>query len=115
MSHFKILSALMLACMFVAGPVFSQSDRNKTLVVAVSSDPANLEPGTNKAEPIGSEIIFNVFDTLVSWKAPAFQELEGRLAQSWAVSPDGKSFSFNLRPGVKFHDGTAMDAESVKF
>ena len=111
----KNFIALFFASVFVAGPAYSQNDQNKTLVVAVSTDPANLEPGTNKAEPIGSEIIFNVFDTLVSWKAPAFKDLEGRLAKSWTVSPDGKTFAFKLRPGVMFHDGTPLDAESVKF
>ena len=90
-------------------------DRLKTLVVAVNSDPANLEPGTNKAYPIGSEIILNVFDTLVAWTPPAFEEMEGRLAESWTVSPDGKEFTFKLRDGVKFHDGTDFNAEAVKF
>jgi peptide/nickel transport system substrate-binding protein len=86
-----------------------------TLVIAVPSDPANLEPGTNRAEPIGSEIILNVFDTLVAWKAPDFAALEGRLAESWTVTPDGREFTFRLRTGLKFHDGTDLDAEAVKF
>ena len=98
-----------------SGGAFGQSDRSKTLVVAVSSDPANLEPGTNRAEPIGSEIIVNVFDTLVAWTAPDFKALEGRLAKSWTVSADGKEFTFALRDGVTFHDGTKFDAEAVKF
>lgn len=86
-----------------------------TLVIAVPSDPAGLEPGVNKAEPIGSEIILNVFDTLVAWKAPDFAELEGRLATGWTVSEDGKTFDFTLREGVMFHDGTPFNAEAVKF
>lgn len=89
--------------------------RNRVLVVGVAGDPANLEPGTNRAEPIGSEIILNVFDTLVAWTPPDFARLEGRLASGWTVSPDGKVFDFTLRPNVKFHDGTACDAEAVKF
>lgn len=91
------------------------ADPNKTLVIAVPSDPVSLEPGTNKAEPIGSEIILNVFDTLVAWTAPDFKALEGRLAREWSVSPDGTVFDFKLRDGVKFHDGTAFDAQAVKF
>ncbi|WP_426954425.1 ABC transporter substrate-binding protein [Muricoccus radiodurans] len=94
----------------------AQSGRGAgTLVVAVPSDPAGLEPGSNRAEPIGSEIILNVFDTLVAWKAPEFRELEGRLASAWTVSPDGRDFTFTLRPNVQFHDGTALDAAAVKF
>ena len=72
-------------------------------------------PAPTEAEPIGSEIILNVFDTLVAWTPPDFAELEGRLAEDWTVSEDGKTFVFSLRDGVMFHDGTAFDAESVVY
>ena len=69
----------------------------------------------SRAEPIGSEVILNVFDTLVAWTPPDFAALEGRLATRWTVSPDGRSIEFELRDGVRFHDGTAFDAAAVKF
>jgi len=110
------LSASLLLAVFAAGSAAAQeADRQRTLVVAVPSDPVNLEPGTNRAEPIGSEIILNVFDTLVAWTPPDFSALEGRLAASWTLSADGKVFEFTLREGVKFHDGTPVDADAVKF
>jgi peptide/nickel transport system substrate-binding protein len=108
-------AASLIAMAALPGAAAAQTARQRTLVVGVASDPANLEPGTNRAEPIGSEIILNVFDTLVAWTPPEFRVLEGRLAASWTVSPDGKRFDFVLRPNVKFHDGTACDAEAVKF
>jgi len=37
------------------------------------------------------------------------------LAASWEISPDGLQYTFKLRPGVKFHDGTPLDADAVKF
>lgn len=101
--------------MLASAPASHAQDQSKTLVVAVPSDPVALEPGTNKAEPIGSEIILNVFDTLVAWTAPDFTKVEGRLAETWTVSADGKQFDFKLRSGVKFHDGTDFDAAAVKF
>ena len=69
-----------------------QADNHlSTLVVAVNSDPGNIEPGTNRAHPIGSEMILNIFDTLVAWTPPAFEEMEGRLAESWTVSPTARN------------------------
>ena len=105
-----------IALPFIAAKAFAQgTNPARTLVVAVPSDAVGLEPGTNRAEPIGSEIILNVFDTLVAWTPPEFSALEGRLAASWTISPDGRSFEFELRDGVTFHDGTALDAAAVKF
>lgn len=116
MKIWKGFTAAAVALPILAGAAAANAQEQlKTLVVAVPSDPVSLEPGTNKAEPIGSEIILNVFDTLVAWTAPDFTKLEGRLASNWTVSPDGKEFSFKLRDGVKFQDGTPFDAASVKF
>jgi peptide/nickel transport system substrate-binding protein len=42
-------------------------------------------------------------------------EIIGWLAEKWSVSPDGKSYTFSLRQGVKYHDGSVFDAESVKW
>jgi len=116
MKVWKGFAAAMVAVPLMAGAASAQNaDQQKTLVVAVPSDPVSLEPGTNKAEPVGSEIILNVFDTLVAWTSPDFTKLEGRLANNWKVSDDGKEFTFQLREGVKFQDGTAFDAAAVKF
>lgn len=116
MTVWKQFATLGLMVPLLAGALDARAqDQSKTLVVAVPSDPVALEPGTNKAEPIGSEIILNVFDTLVAWTAPDFTKVEGRLAETWTVSADGKEFDFKLRPGVKFHDGTDFDAAAVKF
>src|SRR6478736_6673853 len=112
----RIVATALVAIPLTFSAAFAQSsDPLKTLVIAVPSDPVNLEPGTNKAEPVGSEIILNVFDTLVAWTSPDFKALEGRLATSWTVSADGTEFDFKLRDGVKFQDGTAFDAAAVKF
>jgi len=41
--------------------------------------------------------------------------LQGHLAESWDVSPDGTAITFHLRQGIKFHDGTPFNAEAVKY
>ena len=62
----------------------------------------------------GIVLLRNVYEPLVDLKGSSTQ-LEGVLASSWSVSDDGKTYTFQLRPGVKFSDGTAFDAEAVKF
>ena len=62
----NLLAGATIALPLALGSAYAQSsDPAKTLVVAVPSDAVGLEPGANKAEPIGSEVILNVFDTLV--------------------------------------------------
>jgi peptide/nickel transport system substrate-binding protein len=55
----------------------------------------------------------NIYDSLVGFNKEL--KYEGVLAESWDVSPDGLAYTFRLRPGVTFHDGTEMNADAVKF
>ena len=61
----------------------------------------------------GNAVVTSVYEGLVRYK-PDSNQFEGALATSWTVSPDGKTYTFTLRPNVKFHDGTAMDSAAVK-
>ncbi len=58
-------------------------------------------------------VLFIIYDNIVEL-GPSGEILPG-LAESWGFSPDGKSVSFNLRKGVKFHDGTDFNAEAAKW
>ena len=110
---FLLFTMVLIAVLSVTAVVSAQDDWATTLVIAADSDPASIDPAYSKAYPVGSEIIINIFDTLVAWKSPDFTELEGRLAESWEISEDGTTYTFKIREGVKFHDGTDVNAESV--
>jgi peptide/nickel transport system substrate-binding protein len=56
----------------------------------------------------------NIFEGLVRYKAGS-TEVEPDLATSWESSPDGLVWTFHLRQGVKFHDGTPFNADAVVF
>ncbi|PDT63945.1 hypothetical protein CO683_41445 [Bradyrhizobium ottawaense] len=56
-------------------------------------------------------IIANIFDTLV-WATPDYK-MTPHLATSWNISQDGKIYTFDLRKGVTFHDGTLFNAAAV--
>jgi peptide/nickel transport system substrate-binding protein len=82
-----------------------------TLVFGTSSDPVVLD-GALVSDGESLRVIDQIFETLVSLK-PGTTELEPGLAESWELSDDGLTYTFKLREGVKFHDGTAFDAAAV--
>jgi len=72
-------------------------------------------PGLDPAEVTDGEsalVLVNVYDTLVRFKYGS-AETEPALATSWKAADDHLSMTFELRPGVKFHDGTPLDAAAV--
>ncbi len=61
------------------------------------------------------EIIQNVYDTLIFYDGSQAAKFVPLLADSWTISPDGKTYTFKLHPGVKFHNGDAMTASDVAY
>jgi peptide/nickel transport system substrate-binding protein len=83
------------------------------LVVAQATGVLGLDPlrVTDSESIEAGELLF---EGLVRWKPGTTVAAPG-LATSWEVSTDGKRWTFHLRPGVVFHDGTAVDAQAVVF
>lgn len=88
-------------------------DVDRPLVVALLADPENLDPhqydSSNAYYPIGE-----MFEGLVRHPAGS-SDVEPALAEKWEISDDGLQYTFTLRQGVTFHDGTPFNAEAVKF
>ncbi len=84
-----------------------------TLVFAQSQDAVSLDPHDIE-DGLSVNNTSNMFDTLVRFKADSTQ-VEPSLAESWTVSADGLVWTFKLRKGIKFHDGTPFNADAVKF
>jgi peptide/nickel transport system substrate-binding protein len=84
-----------------------------TLVVGLVAEPTSLDPG--QLTDINSmKLLGALYDTLVRFQPDTF-ELQPSLALSWDLSSDGLAYTFKLRPGVKFHDGSDFNATAVKF
>jgi peptide/nickel transport system substrate-binding protein len=86
--------------------------RGGTLRVALDRDPPNLDPHRSSAQ-VDRQVFQNLFDKLVDTDANL--TVVPMLATSWTISPDGKTVTFTLRQGVRFHDGTPFDAEAVVY
>jgi peptide/nickel transport system substrate-binding protein len=83
------------------------------LVYGSGGQPANLDPG-NITDGNSIVVQHQIYNRLLDIK-PGTTELEPGLATQWTASEDGKTWTFKLREGVKFHDGTDFNAEAVKF
>ncbi|MBA8900941.1 ABC transporter substrate-binding protein [Phyllobacterium sp. P30BS-XVII] len=83
------------------------------LVLGIVLEPPHLDPTAGAATAIGEVVYANVFEGLT--RIDSKGAVLPALAESWTVSEDGKTYTFNLHKDVKFHDGTAFDAQDVKF
>lgn len=82
------------------------------LVHVRSSDSDSLDPHRTVAGP--SWLVFsNIYDTVIGKNMDL--EFEPLIAESWEISDDGLDYTFVIREGMMFHDGTPVDAEAVKF
>ncbi len=84
---------------------------NVTFVFAGAADPTYLDPAL-VSDGESFRITKQVFEGLVELK-PGSTKLVPALATRWKVGRDGKTWTFNLRRGVKFHDGTPFNAAAV--
>ncbi len=83
------------------------------LTVAIGSDVDQLDPAL-ATDGLSLLVSSQLYDTLVAFQPGTAVPTPG-LADSWTVSPDGKTWTFNLRPGLKFHDDTSLDANAVAY
>jgi len=114
-AKFKVVLPLaLLAVLAVVG--YSAASGQKasakdTLVYGASADPALLDPSlTSDGESLRPAA--QIFDSLVSFK-PGTANVVPRLATGWKVSANHKTWTFALRKGVKFSDGTPFNAAAV--
>jgi peptide/nickel transport system substrate-binding protein len=83
-----------------------------TFRIAVGVDLDTVDPAQNTTTTVGNMVDY-IVETLTSLGQDG--KIQPWLAESWTVSPDGLIYTFKLRRGVVFHDGTPFDAKAVKF
>src|SRR5581483_8522125 len=82
------------------------------LHLALGEEPDQLDPART-ISLTSSQVMEGVYDRLVYIDDKGLPQPS--IAESWTVSPDGKTITFKIRQGIKFQDGTTLDAPAVKF
>lgn len=96
------------------GPEEGESGEDpRVLIFARGSDAQKLDPAdVDDGESVNT--LSQICEGLVRFKSGTL-EIEECLADSYSISPDGLVYTFNIREGVRFHDGTPLDAEAAAF
>lgn len=99
---------LLIGATSCGGP--SRQDRD-TLIFSSSADATTLDPH-NTTDSQSDQVIWMVYNALIRYDEN--MNIVGDLAEDWDVAEDGVTWTFHLRRGVRFHDGTPFDARVVK-
>lgn len=110
----KVFTRGLASVMAVAAGLWvGSAQAQESLTVAMQLEPPHLDPTSAAAGAIDQVLYSNVFEGLTRFMGDG--SVVPGLAESWEISEDGTVYTFRLRAGVTFHDGTTMDANDVKF
>nr|MBO2481257.1 ABC transporter substrate-binding protein [Bacillaceae bacterium] len=108
-----VFSSFLAACGKKESGGGQEEEKPTELVFGRGGDSTSLDPAeTTEGEAF--KVTENIYEKLINFKEQS-TELEPGLATDWEVSDDGLTYTFQLRQGVKFHDGTDFNAEAVVF
>jgi peptide/nickel transport system substrate-binding protein len=108
-----VLAFVLLAVSAPVGPAAAAPEGQMVWAVHISLAPVYFEPAEAPGIVTPFMLYYALHDALV--KPMPGNTMAPSLAESWTASPDGLSYEFVLRKGVKFHNGDALTAEDVKF
>lgn len=111
MTYLRIVSILALATGIAAfaDTAFAKTD----ISIGLQQEPTSLDPTADATASIDGMLAHNVYESLTTVAEDG--SVRPDLAESWTISQDGLVYRFDLHEGVTFHDGTAFDANDVKF
>jgi peptide/nickel transport system substrate-binding protein len=109
--HRLLLAALLALTAFPAGA--EQPSGRVTIAWHVTLSPSWFDPSTAPPQITPFGMLYAIHDALV--RPYPGHKMGPSLAESWTESPDGKTYEFKLRAGLKFHNGDPVTTEDVKF
>src|SRR5207247_2537991 len=87
--------------------------RGGVLLAAIGADAPSLDPHQENTFAC-IELVAPLYSTLLQIDPYHYPKVIGDAASEWKIAPDGLTYTFTIRPGIKFHDGSTMTAADVK-
>src|SRR5499425_436474 len=87
--------------------------RGGVLLAAIAADAPSLDPHQEQTFAT-IELVAPLYSTLIQIDPQSYPKIIGDAATEWKIAPDGLTYTFKLRPGIRFHDGSALTAADVK-
>jgi peptide/nickel transport system substrate-binding protein len=111
----KRLALLAAIGLMAAAPAFAQETprRGGTLNFAIAFEPPTYDCHAATTFAVLHAVAPH-YSTLLKFDLARYPNVTGDLAESWTVSPDGKTYTFRLRENVRFHDGSPLSSADVK-
>jgi peptide/nickel transport system substrate-binding protein len=99
----------------VAGPASAAETprRGGVLLAVIGADPPSLD-AHQESTFANIELVAPLYSTLLQLDPYQYPKIIGDLATEWKIAPDGRTYTFKLHPGVKFHDGSPLTSADVK-
>jgi len=113
--HLNYAVALLAGVLLVTGCAKRETSAppaQNILRYAITTEPTTFDPALVRDGPT-IDLLFHVFEGLVQWDEN--NRLRPNLAESWSISADGRTYTFKLKKGVRFHNGREVTAEDFKY
>ena len=107
----RLLPLFFLITLIIVGGISAGASGENSIVYGLTLEPSGIDPHINRSSELGI-ILRQVYDTLI-YRDPETKNFVPGLATEWTISDDGLIYTFTLRQGVKFHDGTVFNAQAV--
>jgi peptide/nickel transport system substrate-binding protein len=110
-----VLSVVLVLTFTVIGAGTAQAISKNILSVALTTDPDDTDPRSGY-DSFAQSVLYHMYEALTYYNRPgSAEEIGPWLATSWEFNKDKTQWTFHLRKGVKFHDGTDFNAAAVKY
>src|SRR5215468_6633204 len=116
-SHRRTLFIVGMIMVALAAPATVQATdtprHGGILLAVIGADPPSLDPHQESTFAT-MQLVAPLYSTLLQIDPQAYPKIIGDVASEWKIAPDGLTYTFKIRPGIRFHDGSLLTAADVK-